>query len=83
MPSDEALELPMAEFRTKLADCVSFVARGGTVTVTSHGKPVARLVAPEPVLHMPWGALRGQVRMADDFDELPADIIDAIENGPV
>lgn len=52
------------------------------MTETSHSKPESRLVAPEPVLRMPWGALRGQVCMADDFDELPADIIDAMENGP-
>lgn len=83
MSNDGALEMSMAEFQAKLADCGSVVARGGTVTVTLHGKPVARLIAPEPALHMPWGALRGQVHMADDFDEMPTDIIDVMENGPV
>jgi len=30
---------------------------------------------------MPFGALRGQIWMASDFDETPADITDAMENG--
>ena len=32
---------------------------------------------------MPFGALRGQIRMAADFDETPQTIIDAMESGAV
>jgi plasmid stability protein len=32
---------------------------------------------------MPFGALRGKIRMAPDFDETPAEIVDTMEAGPV
>ena len=83
MAATGALELAVKDFRARLADCLGIVASGGSVVVTSRGRPVARLVAPEPARSIPYGALRGRIRMADDFDELPAEIIDAMESGPI
>lgn len=34
-------------------------------------------------LRVPYGDMRGQIWIADDFDDTPQDIIDAMENGPV
>lgn len=81
MPATDPVEMPLTDFRTRLADCINVVARGGTVIVTSHGRPVARLVAPEPARRIAWGALKGRIHMAEDFDQLPADIIDVMESG--
>ena len=57
-------------------------ARGGvSVLVTSHDEVIAEIRAPSARM-MPKrrpGALAGQIRMADDFDELPADVLAAME----
>lgn len=82
MAATDSVEVAVRDFRARLADCLGVVARGGSVVVTSRGRPVARLVAPEPARGIPYGALRGRIRVADDFDELPAEVIDAMEDGP-
>jgi prevent-host-death family protein len=52
---------------------------GGDIVIARHGKPVARLVpvAGQNSLATVYGALRGRVHIADDFDELPDDVADA------
>ena len=49
--------------------------QGKTIIIGKAGKPAAKLVAcdlgNEPRLP---GALKGKIRIADDFDELPEDI---------
>jgi hypothetical protein len=32
---------------------------------------------------MPFGVLRGKIHVAPNFDQIPDDIIDAMENGAV
>lgn len=57
-------------------------ARGGTsIHITYRDTVVAELRPPPAVLSRPrrLGALRGKIRMAPDFDETPADLIDAME----
>jgi prevent-host-death family protein len=82
MTATDVMEIAVKDFRARLADCLGIVARGGSVVVTSRGRPVARLVAPEPARGIPYGVLRGRIRMADDFDELPPEVLDAMEGGP-
>ena len=58
------------EAKTQLSRLVARVEAGEEITITRHGRPVARLtaiVAPRP-RRVP-GALAGQVWIADDFDE--------------
>jgi prevent-host-death family protein len=69
----------MHEAKTKLSQLVERAEGGEEIVIARHGKPVARLV---PVAHTNslasvYGALRGQIHMADDFDELPDDIAEA------
>jgi len=47
--------------------------------IARNGKPVVRLVPvrSENRLATVYGALRGQIHIAADFDELPDDIADA------
>jgi prevent-host-death family protein len=76
--------MPMAQFgmheaKTKLSQLVERAEAGEEVVIARNGKPVARLV---PVARTSSfasirGSLRGQIHIADDFDELPDDIAEA------
>ena len=70
----------MHEAKTKLSQLVERAQAGEDVVITRRGKPVARLVPVEedkPSLSSVRGIWRGQVHMADDFDELPDDVAEA------
>lgn len=69
----------MHEAKTKLSQLVERAEAGEDIVIARNGKPVARLV---PVIGAGTladvhGALRGQVHMADDFDDLPEDVAEA------
>ena len=70
----------MHEARTRLSQLVARAQAGEEIVIARHGKPVARLVPVEPPA-LSFAALRGkwrgQVHIADDFDELPDEIADA------
>jgi antitoxin (DNA-binding transcriptional repressor) of toxin-antitoxin stability system len=53
---------------------------GEDIVIARNGKPVARLVpvATTASIASLRGAWRGQVCIADDFDDLPEDIADAL-----
>jgi prevent-host-death family protein len=72
-------QVGMHEAKTKLSQLVERAQAGEDVVITRNGKPVARLVpvAPANSFAALRGKWRGQVHMADDFDELPDDIADA------
>jgi antitoxin FitA len=44
-------------------------------------REILRRVLSEGSSEMPFGALRGKIRMAPDFDQTPGEIIDAMEAG--
>ena len=73
-------QVGMHEAKTKLSQLVARAEAGEDIVIARNGKPVARLVpvAAAPSLDSVRGAWRGQVRIADDFDELPDDIADAL-----
>jgi len=56
-------------------------AQGASILITSHDTVIAELRSPAPSLRPARqpGALRGKIRMADDFDELPAEVLAAME----
>lgn len=63
----------MHEAKTQLSKLVELAEQGEEVVIQRSGRPVARLVAVErrrPVAEA-FGALRGQIELADDFDDLP------------
>lgn len=57
--------------KAHLSRLVASAEHGEEVTITRHGRPVARLVpvAPRRPARLP-GAWRGRVRIPDDFDTL-------------
>jgi prevent-host-death family protein len=69
----------MHEAKTKLSQLVQRAEAGEEIVIARNGNPVVRLVPvrSENRLASVYGALRGQVQMSDDFDELPDDIAEA------
>lgn len=66
------------EAKTHLSRLLERVSRGEEVWIARSGKPIAKLVALE-IRKEPrkLGLLRGKIKIADDFDELPADLLAA------
>lgn len=63
------MNVSIAEAKARLAELLRRVERGEEFTITRHGKPVARMVGAVPDERLPRiGALKGQIRVADDFD---------------
>jgi prevent-host-death family protein len=69
-------QVGMHEAKTRLSQLVERAEAGEEIVIARNGTPVARLVpiAATNSLAALHGALRGQVHIADDFDELPDDI---------
>jgi prevent-host-death family protein len=66
----------MHEAKSQLSRLVELAESGEEVIIQRSGRPVARLVAMQrrrPVAAA-FGALRGEIELADDFDELPDDL---------
>lgn len=64
------------EAKTHLSQLLDRAAAGEEIVIARAGRPVARLVAlaePASPRRIP-GGWRGEVRIAADFDELPAEI---------
>jgi prevent-host-death family protein len=65
------------EAKSRLSAIIDEALRGEEIVIGRHGKPVVRLVpvhAPKP--SDGFGSVRGQVWIAPDFDETPADFED-------
>ncbi len=72
-------QVGMHEAKTKLSQLVERAQAGEDIVIARNGRPVARLVAlaPSNSFASLRGRYRGQIVIADDFDELPDDIADA------
>lgn len=70
------------EAKTHLSRLLADVEAGHDVVIGRAGVPIARLVAYGHAADRRHpGALRGAIRIADDFDDTPADILDAFDAG--
>jgi prevent-host-death family protein len=69
----------MHEAKTTLSQLVERAEAGEEIVIARNGTPVVRLVpiAAKSARASVYGALRGRIELADDFDELPDDIADA------
>lgn len=68
----------MHEAKTNLSRLVDLAEGGEEVVIQRSGRPVARLMAVQrrrPRAEA-FGALRGEIELADDFDELPASLVE-------
>ena len=68
----------ISEAKAHLSALIEKVRAGQEVIIGKAGKPVAKLV-PYERTEKPRrpGVLRGKIRIAEDFDELPKDIAEA------
>jgi antitoxin (DNA-binding transcriptional repressor) of toxin-antitoxin stability system len=75
------IRVGVRELRGSLTQYLHEAARGVAVLVTSHDRVIAEIRAPAPGRRPERrpGALRGQIRMADDFDTMPSELLDAME----
>lgn len=65
----------ISEAKAQLSALIERVLAGEEVIIGKAGKPVARLVRFErPQVSRRPGALKGEIRIAEDFDELPEDL---------
>ena len=65
----------ISEAKAQLSALIEKVIAGKEVVIGKAGKPVAKIVPYDPSTEprIP-GALRGKIKIAEDFDELPDDI---------
>jgi len=68
------------EAKSQLLELINCVLQGEHVTIINAGKPLVRLVPCEEVLppRVP-GFWQGQVKIADDFDDISPEIIRAFD----
>lgn len=63
------MRIAIHEAKARLSDLVRRAEAGEAVELTRYGRTVARLVPPTPLPRTPLiGALRGRIRIGDDFD---------------
>jgi prevent-host-death family protein len=68
----------ISEAKAHLSALIERVQAGEEIIIGKAGKPVAKLVRYErSEKNRQPGALKGKIYIADDFDELPADIAEA------
>jgi len=84
-PASVPERVGVRELRSNLTQFLRQVRQGRSFLVMSHDTVVAELRPPphaEPFCRRP-GALRGKIKMADDFDVLPPDLQAAMESNEV
>ena len=81
MDSKNEIRIGVRELRGKLSYYIGLAATGTTILVTSRDSVVAVIDAPKPEPTMRrFGRLKGRIHMAEDFIELPDDVLDAMES---
>ncbi|MEA3041986.1 MAG: hypothetical protein QOC65_1475 [Sphingomonadales bacterium] len=79
----EPMRIGVRELRGKLGDYLRQAKSGARFLIVSRGKAVAELGAPsgeEPERRpRQSGGLKGQIWMADDWEEWPPDILESFE----
>ena len=72
-------QVGMHEAKTKLSQLVERAEAGEEIVIARNGTPAVRLVPVTRTSSMAAirGIMRGQIHIADDFDELPDDIAEA------
>jgi len=65
----------ISEAKAQLSALIERVLSGDEVIIGKAGKPVAKIVPYNKTVETRTpGALKGRIRISDDFDELPEDI---------
>jgi antitoxin (DNA-binding transcriptional repressor) of toxin-antitoxin stability system len=82
MQSDSVIKtVNMHEAKTNLSKLVQDVLDGKRVRIARHGMPIVELRLIEQEAIREPGLMKGQIWVADDFDEYSAEIKDLFEGG--
>ena len=74
------MQIAIAEAKAQFAELVRKAEAGESVTLTRHGRPVAQITAAAPGTKISLiGALKGQIHIADDFDDVPDGFLEAFD----
>ena len=74
------MQVNMHEAKSKLSALAEKVWQGETVVIAKAGKPYLDLLPySEDRIQRKPGRFKGQIRIADDFERTPEDILDAFE----
>jgi len=77
------MEITLSEAKAKLSELVKRVEQGEVITVTRHGKPVLEMR--DPIIAQRRrnliGSMKGRAWIADDFNETPPEILEAMDKG--
>lgn len=65
--------------KTYLADLIKKALRGEEVIIAKNGEPLVRLVPVVVMKKRKLGAWKGKVKVADDFDTLPEEVLRSFE----
>ncbi|MDH4063116.1 MAG: type II toxin-antitoxin system prevent-host-death family antitoxin [Acidobacteriota bacterium] len=69
----------VSEAKASLSELIDKASRGEEIVICRAGRPVAVLRAyRKPERPREPGVLRGKIRIASDFDELPPDLAEAL-----
>ena len=69
----------ISQAKAQLSALIEKVLQGEVVIIGKAGKPVAKLTRYENNRQQRHpGALKGKIRIADDFDDLPDDVAEAL-----
>ncbi len=73
-------QINIHDAKTHLSRLVERAAGGEEIIIAKAGKPVARLVPLAPQMKpRVFGSMKGQIWIADDFDDTPQEVIDLFE----
>jgi antitoxin (DNA-binding transcriptional repressor) of toxin-antitoxin stability system len=73
-------QVGVRDLRAKLSHYLRVVAEGGRIVVMQRGRPIAEIGAPEADKpRRTPGTMKGEIWMAEDFDEWPEDILASFE----
>ncbi|WP_455358999.1 type II toxin-antitoxin system Phd/YefM family antitoxin [Streptomyces sp. SYSU K21746] len=75
---EAARQYNVHEAKTHFSKILEVVATGEEVIISKSGEPVAKVIPLKgKVQRTDYGSLRGQIEIADDFDELPEGFAEA------
>lgn len=77
------MQVNMHEAKSTLSALAEKVWQGETVVIAKAGKPYLDILPHnEARMRRTPGRFKGQIRMAEDFDRTPDEVIDAFEGKP-
>jgi prevent-host-death family protein len=67
------------EARARFAELLDRASRGESISITRRGEEIARIEPPRPKTKRRPGRMKGRIWMAPDFDQTPAELLEAID----